>query len=60
MTVIDDFLKKIDATNRPKLERIRSIAKKVVPEAEETISYGMPTLKYHGHSFLGFNFIKNI
>ena len=55
MTVIDDYFKKIEPTKREQLERIRKIAKQVVPEAEEVISYGMPTLKYKGKSFLGFN-----
>jgi uncharacterized protein YdhG (YjbR/CyaY superfamily) len=55
MTVIDDYFKKVDPVKRAQLERIRKIAKQVVPEAQEVISYGMPTLKYKGKSFLGFN-----
>lgn len=55
MTVIDDYLKKIEQSKKIQLERIREIAKQVVPDAEEVISYGMPTLKYKGKSFLGFN-----
>jgi uncharacterized protein YdhG (YjbR/CyaY superfamily) len=30
------------------LQRIRALAKKLVPTAEETIMHGMPTLKYRG------------
>jgi uncharacterized protein YdhG (YjbR/CyaY superfamily) len=52
---IDDYLKKIQPAKRRELERIRAIAKRAVPEAEETIAYGMPTLKYQGKPFLGFN-----
>ena len=59
MIVIDDFLKKIEVSKRKELERIRSLAKKTVPDAEEVISYGMPTLKYQGKSFLGFDAHKN-
>ncbi len=55
MTIIDEYLKKIEPTKRKQLERIREIAKQVVPDAQEVISYGMPTLKYKGESFLGFN-----
>lgn len=55
MTVIDEYLQKIDPEKRKELERIRKIAKEVVPIAEEVISYGMPTLQYNGKSFLGFN-----
>ena len=59
MIVIDDYFKKIDPEKRKELERIREIGKKVVPEAEDAISYGMPTLKYKGKSFLGFNVHSN-
>ena len=59
MTVIDEYLKAIEPEKRAQLERIRKIAKKVVPDAEEVISYGMPTLKYKGKSFLGFNVHAN-
>lgn len=55
MSVIDDYLKKIAPDKRKQLERIREIAKSVVPDAQEVISYGMPTLQYKGKSFLGFN-----
>jgi uncharacterized protein YdhG (YjbR/CyaY superfamily) len=59
MTVIDDYLKKIEPAKRKELERIREIAKEVVPESEEVISYGMPTLNYKNRSFLGFDVHKN-
>lgn len=59
MTVIDDYFQKIDPDKRAELQRIREIAKKVVPDAEETIGYGMPTLKYKGKAFLGFDVHKN-
>ena len=55
MSVIDDFLKNIEPAKRKELVRIRSIALKVIPLAQDAISYGMPTLKYKGVSFLGFN-----
>lgn len=55
MSVIDQYLMTVDNQNRKELERIRSIAKELIPEAEEVISYGMPTLKYKGKSFLGFS-----
>lgn len=55
MTVIDEYLKPLEPEKRKQLERIRKIAKQIIPDAEEAISYGMPTLKYKGKSFLGFN-----
>ena len=59
MTVIDDYLKNVEASKRKELERIRTLAKKIVPGAEEAIIYGMPTLKYQGKPFLGFDAHKN-
>ena len=59
MTLIDDYLKKVEPAKRRALERIRVLAKKAVPSAEEAIVYGMPTLKYQGKPFLGFDAHKN-
>jgi uncharacterized protein YdhG (YjbR/CyaY superfamily) len=55
MTVIDDYLTNVEPSKRKELERIRTLAKKTVPDAEEAMSYGMPTLKYQGKPFLGFD-----
>lgn len=55
MTVIDDYLTKVEPSKRQELERIRTLAKQTVPGAEEAIVYGMPTLKYQGKPFLGFD-----
>lgn len=59
MTIIDDYLTKVEPSKRKELERIRTLAKKTVPSAEEAIVYGMPTLKYQGKPFLGFDAHKN-
>src|ERR1700730_15193956 len=59
MTLIDDYLEKVEASKRRELERIRTLAKQRVAGAEEAISYGMPTLKYQGKPFLGFDAHKN-
>jgi uncharacterized protein YdhG (YjbR/CyaY superfamily) len=59
MTVIDDYLKNVEASKKKELERIRTLAKKIVPSSEEAIVYGMPTLKYQGKPFLGFDTHKN-
>lgn len=59
MTVIDDYLKKVEPSKRRELERIRALGKEAVPSAEEAIAYGMPTLKYAGKPFLGFDAHKN-
>jgi uncharacterized protein YdhG (YjbR/CyaY superfamily) len=59
MTIIDDYLRTIEPSKRKELERIRTLTKKIVPDAEEAMSYGMPTLKYNGKPFLGFDARKN-
>ena len=55
MNPIDDYLKTIEPSKRKQLQRIRMLAKEIVPSAEETISYGMPALTYEGKAFLGFD-----
>ncbi len=55
MTAIDDYLSTVEEPKRRELERIHALAKAIVPEAEEAIVYRMPTLKYRGKPFLGFD-----
>lgn len=59
MTVIDDYLAGVEEPKRAQLERIRFLAKQIVPTAQEVISYKMPTLTYEGKPFLGFDAHKN-
>jgi uncharacterized protein YdhG (YjbR/CyaY superfamily) len=33
---------------RASLERLRGVIRQAAPEAQEVISYGIPTFKYHG------------
>ncbi len=55
MSLIDAYLNKLDPLKRKELQRIRMLAKEIEPSAEETITYNMPTLKYKGEAFLGFD-----
>ncbi|HVV67091.1 MAG TPA: DUF1801 domain-containing protein [Candidatus Saccharimonadales bacterium] len=59
MSLIDDYVQKFEPPIRNELERIRSIAKSLLPDCEETISYGMPTIKYRDKSIIGFDAHKN-
>lgn len=43
---VDEYLGALEPDFRAELERIRALVKELVPEAEETMSYSMPTLKY--------------
>jgi len=59
MSVIDDYISSIEPAKRAELQRIRTIALDMLPGAEETISYGMPTIKFKGKSIIGFDAHKN-
>jgi uncharacterized protein YdhG (YjbR/CyaY superfamily) len=59
MSVIDDCLSKLDEPQKPELEKIRNTIKQIVPEAEETISYGVPTLKHKGKYLIHFAAFKD-
>jgi len=54
MSVIDDYLANVPEPQRTVLERIRRIALDAVPEPLETISYGMPVIKYQDKYVIGF------
>lgn len=51
---IDAYLEGLEPGVRAELKRVRSVALSVVPGADETIGYKMPTLRYRGVAFLGF------
>jgi uncharacterized protein YdhG (YjbR/CyaY superfamily) len=59
MPVIDEYLKEIDPLQKEALERIRTIVKKALPDAEEVISYGMPGFKYKTKYLIGFAAFKD-
>lgn len=46
---IDDYLSKLPADQRAALELLRGQIRAVVPQAEEAISYGLPTFKLKGN-----------
>jgi uncharacterized protein YdhG (YjbR/CyaY superfamily) len=58
MTDIDTYLARIEDYQRDEFERVRKIVKREVPEAEETISYGIPTFTYKGKYLLYFGAFK--
>lgn len=57
-TTIDEYLDGIDPAFRPELERIRAQVTELVPGVEETVSYGMPTLKYKDRALVYFTASK--
>jgi uncharacterized protein YdhG (YjbR/CyaY superfamily) len=59
MTVIDDYLKNVPADQRKLLEELRKEMRKLLPNAEEAISYGLPCFKVDGKVVGGFAANKN-
>ena len=57
-TTIDAYLDGINPDFRPELERIRALVAKLVPEAEESMSYKMPTFKYKTRPLIYFTASK--
>lgn len=45
---VEDYLANVPKEDRDVLENLRNIIKSAAPEAEEVISYGIPTYKYKG------------
>ena len=48
-TTIDDYIAASPENTRAMLEKIRQIIRENAPNAEETISYGMPSFKLNGN-----------
>ena len=59
MSVIDDYLEKYDGPEKAELEKVRSIVRATVPEAEEVITYAMPGFIYSGKYLVAFNVFKD-
>lgn len=55
---VDSYLAAIPDEARSSLERLRYTIKKIIPKAEEVISYQVPAYKYHG-MLVGFAAFKD-
>lgn len=55
----DQYLAEQSEANRQELNRIRQLVIQLVPEAEESISYGMPAFKYKGKPLLYYAAFKD-
>ncbi len=58
MSQVDDYLAGLDETSRAAFERIRKVAMKLAPDADQGTSYGMAALRYKGKPLLGFRVAK--
>lgn len=57
-TNVDEYLDGVDPAFRAELERIRALVIELVPSAEESLSYRMPTLKYKNRALVYFTASK--
>lgn len=53
-TSVDDYIAAQPEAVRPKLQKVREVIKKAVPDAIEGIAYRMPGYKLHGKPLLYF------
>jgi uncharacterized protein YdhG (YjbR/CyaY superfamily) len=59
MADVDDYFESLGATERAAFERIRALAEKQAPDAEQGTSYGMAALRLKGKPLLGFKAAKD-
>lgn len=59
MSVIDDYIAKLEEPQKSALTHAKNIIRKTVPDAEEVICYGMPVFKYKGKYLIGLAAFKN-
>lgn len=51
---VDDYLASLPDGPRRALEKLRTAIRRIVPEAEEGISYGMPVFRLRGRPIIGY------
>ena len=54
IATVDEYIASQPETGQRVLKRVRSIIRKAVPDAQEAISYGIPTYKLDGRYVLYF------
>ena len=59
MSAIDRHLKKFSGAQLETLQHLRETIHSIVPNAKETISYGMPAFEIDGKVVAGFDGFKN-
>jgi len=56
---IDAYLADLDEPKRSTLTDLRTVLRRLLPDAEEGLSYGVPAFKLHGKTVAGFAAFKN-
>jgi uncharacterized protein YdhG (YjbR/CyaY superfamily) len=55
---VDEYLSAVQPEFRAELERVRGLVKQLAPNLDESITYGMPTLKYKNRPLVYFTASK--
>lgn len=56
---VDEYLERAPEPHRSTLSELRQTLRGLLPDAEETISYGMPAFKVEGKAVAGYAYFKN-
>lgn len=59
LTPLEEYVANLNESQLEQYEHIRTIVHEILPDIEETISYGIPTFKYKGAYVLYFGAFKN-
>ena len=59
MSSFDEYLATVPEPEKAELERICQLVRRMVPDAEEATSYGIPAFKYQKRPLLGFRVSQN-
>lgn len=59
VSTIDEYIAKLTKEERAELQRLMKIIRQEVPEAEESISYGMPAFKFSGKPLIYLGVFKD-
>lgn len=59
MSASQDYLDSLNDVQRTELERIRKLARHIVPETVDSFSYGLPGLKYKAQTLIWFGAFKD-
>lgn len=59
MNEVDTYLSNVEPKQKAELERIRRIVRQTVPDAIESIGYGMPAFKYKGQPLVYYAAFKD-
>ena len=54
MSIVTDYIEKLNDGEKAVLQRLRKLVYEVVPDTEDSFSYGIPTYKYKGKYMIAF------